>query len=190
MDEVDAEISRGWLKKKIYGPKEFTELAFSLLEWAAENNPRRIVVGRITRDYNPERKYLGKLGFIQICEHEVFTDHEYARWQERIEIVPIKICIPCLTESGDLRNVREIIRELKELNEYRMGICVRILKKLSRHELYVKLFDRYFHIRTDRIVSENENMYCWFPVRDDTGKIDIASEFREVDRKDILATCL
>ncbi len=186
----DSSRNRRMIKMKAHGPEEFAKLAFSLLEWAVENNPRRIVVGRITQDYHPRRKYLGKLGFIQICEREIYSEREYNMWQERIEIVPLKICIPCLTESGDPRDVREIIRELKELNEYRMGICVRILKKLSHHELYVKLFDRYFHIRTDRIVSENENMYRWFPVRDDTGKIDIASEFCEVDKSEILASLL
>jgi hypothetical protein len=177
----------GVVKMKMYGPKEFTEMAFSILEWAAENNPRRIVIGKIIKDYTPERKCLGKLGYIQICEHEIYSEREYGMWQERIEIVPLRKHISCYTESGNPRSVEEIIRELRELNEYRIGICVRILKKLSYHELFVKLFDRYFHIKTDHIVSKNENMHYWFCVRDDSGRIDIASEFHEMDRKEILA---
>lgn len=173
---------------KEYGPEEFTDMAFSLLERAAEENPRTIVISRVVQSDRPDE--IGKLAYIQICEHEIESKNEFDKWQERIQIDPIERSIQCYIEGKGLRDIKEIIKELKELNEYRIGACVSILKKLNNGEYLVKLFNNFFIVRTGLLIREKESMHRWFVVRNDRDPDMIEGTFYRVSRKEILSIVL
>lgn len=169
---------------KEYGPEELAEIAFSLLEKAAKEWPRRIVIGWTRHSYRSDD--IGKVGYIQVCEHEIFSERDNDRWQEWVQVDPIEKRVSYCSEDGDPRDVNEIIGELKELNEYRIGICAKILKKLNDTELIVKVLDRFFLVRTDFLVREKENMHRWFLVRNDRDPSISRCKFFEVSKKEIL----
>lgn len=170
-----------------YGPEEFTELAFRTLEEFLKTNPRHIVISHVGKSWN--HAHIGMLSLMQVCEREVRNEKDFDRWMERIQISPLEYSIPCFTEDGELRDVSEIIEELKKMNKYKIGICVKILKKINDQEILARLLGNFFLIKSKYFIPEKEGRHYWFVVRDDRD-FELTERFYRLSKEEALGYML
>jgi len=172
---------------KKYSQEDFKKLAFSLLEKTRNENVKKIVVGWVSRSYL--EKELGKLSYIQICEHEITSEKDHNRWQERIQIIPVGEIVYYYDKTKEeFRNINDVINDLKNINDCQISVCVKIIKKMGDKKYLVKLFDRFFILKTNISLKYEINKkfkHEWFLVVDK--ERDIFPEFIEVNKDEVIA---
>jgi len=175
---------------KPYTPSDFKKLALEMLEKTAKTNPNKLVVGWISS--TPIKNELGKISYIQICEHEIHSGKDFDRWQERIQINPQEIVYNYDREKGEIRDFKEVLKDIKKCNKFYIAVCIKIIKKIKDREYLVKLLGKNFILRTEINLKYDLNrrfMHDWFCVCDD--KEDHArvhkAEFFEVDDDEVIA---
>jgi len=128
---------------KEYFPHDFRKLALETLDKVAETEPERIAINRQGDKLIDITVYERAPGERR-CYSRRKTRVFYIQWSgfamESIQISPPYDChIPCLTEDGTPREIKEIVEDVKKVDKYKIGVTVRILKKLSRSEVVASL---------------------------------------------------
>ncbi len=120
---------------------EWRDIALSMLKKTSKNNPRRIVVEWISCS-NCEKE-LGKISSLTICQSPVFSEKDYNKWQERIQI-RIKRNIDFLDKEGKKITINELLKQLRKSDIKRIDVCFRVVN--NNQKMIAKLFDKYYVI--------------------------------------------
>ncbi len=170
-------------------PEGLKELAISILEEVAKTNPQRIVV--LTLPWWPEKSFSSVVLHVQVCEKETATMWQDVNgWMERLKISPqppIKIHRIPNSEKEYMSRVINTLKNLKNLTRLEISMCIRVMKKLSDHEEIVKLFDRFFLLKSRHKLADEEKKCTWLYLCDKDGFFNPAIELHELDRSEMLA---
>ena len=165
------------------------DLAVSIVEEVAETNPQRVVV--LTLPWWPEESFPDVVLHVQVCEKETATMWQDVNgWMERLKISPqppIKIHrIP----DSEKEYIKRVVNGLKNSSRLQISMCVRVMKKLSDHEKIVKLFDRYFLLKSPHRLDDEEKKCTWLYLCGEDGFFNPAIELHELDRSEVLSLLL
>lgn len=178
---------------KKYGPEEFTEFAFAVLERALDEYPESVTVY-----YTPKHPDLDdgidRLSYIEVSEYG-----PRRKEQEWIKIAPTKNKPPIHDENGMVKDVKAMVAELKNHRPLLIQVNVKILKAISKGKYVVRLFDKLFILETSfnmKYDIDPSINYEHFVVRNDEiptlpgNSQEHYTRFFEADKKDILAVAL
>lgn len=132
---------------KACSQEDFKKFALEILEKTYKENPRKIVVTWVSSSatYNE----IGRISSIEICEREIRNERDLSKWQERIILRNTRAKY-YESKTKSFVNFDKVLREIKKCyNSLSVSICVKIIKKLREKEYFVKLFDKYFKLKTD-----------------------------------------
>jgi len=175
---------------KEYFPHDFRKLALETLDKVAETEPERIAINRQGDKLIDITVYERAPGERR-CYSRRKTRVFYIQWSgfamESIQISPPYDChIPCLTEDGTPREIKEIVEDVKKVDKYKIGVTVRILKKLSRSEVVASLLGKVFLVEMPHRISELKADYYFFLVSDDIFPTLPKGYFYELDGEEAL----
>jgi hypothetical protein len=179
-------------KMRRLDPEGVKELAISILEEVAETNPQRIVF--LTLPWYPKTPFPNVVLHIQVCEKETPVRwRDIDGWMERLKISlnpSIKICQIPNSEKEYVSRVINTLKNLKSSTGLEISVCVRVLKKLSDHEEIVKLFDRYFLLKSPHKLTDEEKKCTWLDLCNEDGFFNPSIELYEVDKNEVLELLL
>lgn len=169
---------------KPYSIDEFTELVFSILEETVREYPKRINVG--WTGISTISEHSGKLNFVGINEHEIASKEKFTEAQEWIAIWPLENTIPYYVEGDGFRKLEDVISDLKKQKKLQITVCVLVLKQVEDGHFLVKLFDRFFIIRTNILLRFGEPIHVIFIARHDSKPRMVDVAFCRIGRKEVL----
>lgn len=157
---------------KEYRPNDFRDFALSELERTIKENPNRIKIS--------SRRVVALRQWYVVDSVIIYERVPPPHEQERIYIAPFgEVLIAYRNQNGKTVSLEKVLAELKaHSSKLYIRLQPKILKKLDRKRALVKLFDKFFLIKSfDRIYSR-EDSYCWFHTSE--------CNFFEVSRKEAL----
>lgn len=107
------------------------------------------VVGR-------KREFLGKVVYIQLCEHSVRDQDEITKWMTRIEIRPEGVYYVKDARLEDVKVIDEILDS--EWSEVRF--CVNVIA-VRGNVTVLRLFEDFFVAPTTLLLEENVKKHVW-----------------------------
>ena len=170
---------------KKYSPKDFTDFAISVLERAAEENPKRIIVKWI--DDNP--KYYGEAYLILVRQNEI-RSREDAKLQNAIAIKYFgRKKIQYYDREKGFRDIKDVISDLKDAEfGYHITGLFKVVYTINEWLLLVELFGKLFFAELHKFISKKEYDDGWIAlaIRNDIFSSLVDATLYETSKKEIL----